>query len=109
MHYSARIAQRQKGRPMFLKKLFLASASVLMLALAYHFGASTATAQAPNSSVVAACYDGYNSRLFAFTANGDVFSANSGDARWVRFASVFGGSPTTTSTQSWGSVKVQQR
>ena len=34
-----------------LKKLFYASASILMLALAYHLGATTATAQSPTGEV----------------------------------------------------------
>src|SRR5205809_142055 len=40
-----------KGPPM-LKRFFYASAAVLMLALAYHLGAGTATAQAPGNPVV---------------------------------------------------------
>jgi hypothetical protein len=38
---------------MFLKKLFYASAFLLMLAAAYHIGPSTATAQAPGTELVA--------------------------------------------------------
>lgn len=92
---------------MFLKKLFLASASVLMLALAYHLGASTATAQAPSNPVVSSSVVG-SSRLFVFTANGDVFVAESATGFWQRYPNVFGGS-TSGATQTWGSVKVQQR
>jgi len=38
---------------MFLKRLFYASATVLLLTIAYHLGASTATAQAPTPSGLA--------------------------------------------------------
>ena len=34
-----------------LKKLFYASASILMLAVAYHLGATTAAAQSPTGEV----------------------------------------------------------
>jgi hypothetical protein len=37
-------------RPLMLRKCFYVSASLLMLALAYHLGASTATAQGSGSS-----------------------------------------------------------
>lgn len=45
---------------MFLKKLFYASATILMLALAFHLGANTATAQAPSNPLVAAFDEGNN-------------------------------------------------
>ena len=64
-----------KGPPMFLKRVFYASASILTLALAYHLGASTATAQAPSNPVVAV-FMGSGDNLGVVTANGDVFGAN---------------------------------
>jgi hypothetical protein len=92
---------------MFLKKLFLASASVLMLALAYHLGASTATAQAPSNPVVAV-FPNYS----VVTANGDLYANLNGTVSgpFQLVGNVFNGaSPVPTRTQSWGSVKVQQR
>ncbi len=57
-----------------LRKCFYASASVLMLALAYHLGASTAIAQAPSNSVVDGWIVSYGGGTLTVvvTANGDV-------------------------------------
>ena len=53
---------------MFWKKLFYASASVLMLAFAYHLGAINANAAKQSSNAVVA-----GTSSFVFTANGDVY------------------------------------
>lgn len=90
---------------MFLKRFFYASASLLMLALAYHFGAGSAIAQAPGNSVVA--MDG----TFIATANGDVYSGSgiSSHSTWTYLGNVFGSGPTGARTQTFGSVKVGAR
>ena len=90
---------------MFLKRLFYASASILMLALAYHLGAGTATAQAPSNSVVATG-DGY-----VFTANGDVYQGGGAGSHstWTRISNVFTGGPTPTATESFGALKAKYR
>ena len=49
MHCSARRRFALEGLRMFLKRLFYASASLLLLVLAYHLGANTATAQGGGS------------------------------------------------------------
>ena len=45
---------RHLGGPAMARKFFYVCAGLFMLALSYHFGATTATAQAPASSVAAA-------------------------------------------------------
>ncbi len=90
---------------MFLKKMFYASASILMLAIAYHLGAGTATAQAPSNSVVAA-YQG--SAHIALTANGDVYVTAQPGEPWTKVQNIFSG-PTPAATQSWGSLKAKYR
>jgi hypothetical protein len=89
---------------MFLKRLFYASASILMLALAYHLGASTATAQAPSNPVVAA-YSNY-----VVTANGDVYSypGPSPAVAWSHVANVFSGA-TPAAMESFGALKARYR
>jgi hypothetical protein len=89
-----------------LKKLFYASASILMLALAYHLGATSATAQAPGNPVVAIA----GPYSFVLTANGDLY-APAGQAEvgpWVRARNVFG-SPTPAAQPTWGQLKAHYR
>lgn len=92
---------------MFLKKLFYASAAILMLALAYHLGASTATAQAPSNPVVGMTTSPFT---LVVTANGDVYRASDsvGSGPWSRVSNVFG-SPTATAPQSFGALKAKYR
>jgi hypothetical protein len=86
-----------------VKRLFYLSASILMLALAFHFGYTIAKAQAPGNPVVAP---------FGFwavvTANGDVYNSRNGaDGPWVLTSNVFGSGPTPTSQESWGQLKAR--
>lgn len=90
-----------------LRKLFYVSASLLMLALAYHLGASTATAQAPGNPVVAV-FIGSGDNISAVTANGDVFGANTSSGPWAFRSNVFSGA-TPARQSSWGALKVQSR
>jgi hypothetical protein len=95
-----------------LKKLFYASASILMLAFAYHLGASTATAQAPSNSPVAMVSGVGGTTMGAngaiVTANGDVY-ATLNYADWFRIGNIFTGPPTSAPTQSWGALKAKYR
>jgi hypothetical protein len=94
---------------MFLKRVFYASASILMLAIAYHLGASTATAQAPGNPVVGMAGSD------VVTANGDVYvisgipGGTATYSHWVLAGNVFGGSPTPATTQSFGALKAKYR
>ncbi len=91
---------------MFFKKLFYASAAVLMLALAYHLGASTATAQAPSNPVVAMEASGAQ----VMTANGDLYTSPDPvhGMSYTLVNNVFSGA-TPARQSSWGALKVQSR
>jgi len=90
------------------KKFFYVCAGLLMLALAYHLGASTATAQAPSNSVVASFSYGYGAA--AITANGDLYTSwNSIGGPYVHTANIFTGGATPTTTQSFGALKARYR
>lgn len=89
------------------RKFAYACAGVLMLAIAYHLGASTASAQAPGNPVVASL-----GPQLVITANGDVYAANAYDAngptvyQFTRAGNVFAG-PTNTTPTSWGALKAR--
>ena len=93
---------------MFFKKLFYASAALLMLAIAYHLGASTATAQSTGTFVA---MTGWKSNLssqtdlWALASDGSVYRSGTG-TEWILMSSV-GGVPTIQT--SWGALKVQSR
>lgn len=80
------------------RKFFYICAGMFMLAMAYHFGASTATAQAPANTVVAA--SGGTIGTWVFTANGDAYQAldNAGAITFVPRGNVFAIAKTHTST-----------
>ena len=90
------------------RKFFYVCAGMLMLALSYHLGASTATAQAGGSVVVAATAGNY-----VFTANGDVYRPVTwfpDPSQWAWAGNVFGsGGPTPALHESWGQVKARYR
>jgi hypothetical protein len=58
------------------RAFFFVCLGILALVLAYHFGASTATAQAPGNPIVAfTAYSGAASIVAAaVTANGDIYA-----------------------------------
>jgi len=82
------------------------SLGILALALAYHLGARSATAQASGSTVAAA----FGQSPTVVTTNGDVYSSTGGsyNGPWVWTANVFSG-VTPVHQQSLGSVKVRYR
>ena len=73
------------------RSFFFVCLGILALALAYHFGATTATAQAPGNPVVAA----FATTSAVVTANGDIYYSGSGyNGPYLRVANVFsGGAP----------------
>jgi hypothetical protein len=91
------------------KKFFFVCGGILMLVLAYHFGATSATAQAPSNPIVAGDY------VAVITANGDVYSNSSeippsGAATWVRAGNVFAASgPTPAQPTTFGAIKAKFR
>jgi hypothetical protein len=97
---------------MFAKRLFFVSASILMLAFAYHLGASTATAQAPSNPVVGITYAQtsiYGATVAAVTANGDYYFDSGSNGHFVRVGNVFVGGATTTQTETMGQLKARYR
>lgn len=85
------------------------SLGTLALALAYHFGALSAVAQAPGNPVVAVndCY--------IFTSNGDIYWRTTCNGAppattGVLVGNVFtGGGPTPVEQSSFGSLKARYR
>ena len=92
------------------RKFFYVCAGMLMLALSYHLGASTATAQAPSNAVVAAFESGYGgiNPSVAITANGDVYDGGAwGQGGWHHVANIFSGGAVPTQHETWGQVKAR--
>ena len=90
------------------RKFFYVCAGMLMLAVSYHFGASTATAQAPSNPVVATFSNTVGVYLGGVvTSNGDVYTTSSGypSGPWIHQSNIFTGGPTQTRQESWGQVK----
>lgn len=79
------------------RKFFYVCAGLFLLTLSYHFGATTATAQAPASAVVAA--SGGTIGTWVFTSNGDAYQAldNSGTITFIARGNVFAIAKTHTS------------
>ncbi|TMQ70893.1 MAG: hypothetical protein E6K81_11415 [Candidatus Eisenbacteria bacterium] len=95
---------------MFLKRVFYASVSVLMLALAFHFGAVSAGAQAPGNPIAAAFMGINNSYMLAITSNGDVYRGGNpqGDV-WTYSGNIFSSGPVPTAHETLGGLKVKYR
>jgi len=88
------------------KASFYCCAGVFLLALAYHFGAVTATAQAPGNPVVSITPQG--GVWMAATANGDIYVTGEYQAGWQRQPNIFGG-PTPATQPTWGQIKSHYR
>jgi hypothetical protein len=92
------------------RKFFLVAAGMFLLALSYHFGASTATAQAPGNPIVAATSANNGAGYFlplVLTANGDVYRSTDAGSTWSLVGNVAGGAPTPALHESWGQVKAR--
>ena len=91
------------------RKFFYVCAGMFLLALSYHLGASTATAQGSGNPIVAA----FGQAPVVVTANGDVYVSNGGNGGtwtgWVRVTNVFSGAPVPAQHESWGQVKARYR
>ena len=96
---------------MLAKRFFHVCAGILSLALAYHFGAVSATAQAPgNAAVALGIVPVSGSAAYgALTANGDVYANVSGAGQWTYQGNIFSGSPTPATHETWGGVKARYR
>jgi hypothetical protein len=89
------------------KSFFYVSLGILALALAYHFGANTATAQAPGNPVVTLASD-TNNNFMAVTSNGDAHVTTDYGRTWAVYGNVFSG-PTPAAQPTFGQVKAQYR
>ena len=65
---------------MFAKRFFYVSAAILCLALAYHLGATSATAQATKSQVVAAYFsNSFEAPSWTSAPSGNILVTATGD------------------------------
>ena len=90
------------------KTLLVVCLGILALALAYHFGATTATAQAPGNAVVGAFSGGGSPFAMiggAVTANGD-FYATADYVHWTQVSNIFSGA-TPAQSISIGQLKAR--
>jgi hypothetical protein len=77
-----------------LKRFLYASAAILCLTLAYHFGAASAQSRPTTNSASSIAYLGGASSL-ALTAVGDVYRSDDGGTTW-RFSGNLYGATTPT-------------
>jgi hypothetical protein len=86
------------------------SLGILALALAYHFGAQTAMAQATGNPI-AGFSVGASSGFFAVVTSDGTVYANGGftDTPFRVVGQVFGGPTPTTTQESFGSLKARYR
>jgi hypothetical protein len=93
------------------RKFFFVCAGLLCLAIAYHPGATSATAQAPGNPVATGFFNGSAGGGVVVTTNGDVYVTPVANnfANWVLTGNVFAGGPTPAKAESFGSVKVRYR
>jgi hypothetical protein len=95
---------------MFAKRFFYVCAGILMLAVSYHFGATSATAQA-GSNVTGITYSGAGS-MFVLTGNGDLYSNSDARISQGLPASLVGnfwGGATPARATTFGAIKARYR
>ena len=90
------------------RAFFFVCLGILALVLAYHFGATTATAQAPGNPVVGVASDP-NGFTVAVTSNGDVYRGanNNGGGPYSLLGNIFGSGPTPAQSISIGQLKAK--
>jgi hypothetical protein len=90
------------------RSFFYVCLGILALALAYHFGATTATAQAPGNPVTAMAFGGNTGYVTAMTADGDLYFTPNYGTTWYRYPNCFTGSvPTPAQSISIGQLKTK--
>ena len=94
---------------MVAKRFFYICAGLLCLALAYHFGAQSATAQAPADPIVGVAAAGGNYDVVTVvTTNGEVYRG-SASVPYFHAGNLFSGAPTSARQETWGGVKARYR
>ena len=93
------------------RAFFFVCAGLFLLALSYHLGARSATAQVPGNPVVASIPGNSAFVGGAITANGDVYttSISALDHGWTFRANIFAGGATQTQRESFGALKSRYR
>lgn len=87
------------------RKFFYVCAGMLMLALSYHFGFTTASAQAPGNPVVAIAHASGSTNVIAVTSGGDAYTTPDYGVTWYHTGNVFSGGPVPTQRETWGQLK----
>ncbi len=98
---------------MFLKRLFYAAATILCLALAYHFGARSVQAQ--SGSFVTGMSIGTivgQPMMFVMTANGDCYARAVSESSLSQYparslGNFWAGAPTAIESETWGGIKAK--
>ena len=90
------------------KSFFYVSLGILALALAYHLGARSATAQSGTGVVAMMQGVTANGRMHAMTASGDLYSCTDDIRQWTWTANIFTG-PTPAAQPTFGQLKAQYR
>jgi hypothetical protein len=94
------------------RAFFYVCGGIFLLALSYHLGARTATAQAPGNPVVGIggwTDGGGNMQPIAVTTNGDVYRSLNSGAAWQHISNVFSAGPVPASRESFGGLKSRYR
>jgi hypothetical protein len=101
---------------MVAKRFFYVCAGILCLALAYHLGVQSATAQVGSTVNGFAMYPGGGaaSTCWVMTPSGDIYGRyldpnSSGSSSPLYFVGNFWGGPTPATQQTWGGVKARYR
>jgi hypothetical protein len=92
------------------RSFFFVAAGIFLLALAFHLGAMTATAQPPSNPVVTGWESNFGGQFnsLVVASNGDVYYSDNNAQTWTLRANVFGG-PTPASQPTWGQLKAKYR
>jgi hypothetical protein len=88
------------------KKFFYLCGGILMLAVAYHFGATSAGAHASSNPIVGVA--GGGNTFLVVTANGDSYLTSQSGNSWLLRDNAFG-SGTPARATSFGALKVRYR
>ena len=92
------------------RKFFFVCAGLLCLAIVFHFGATTAGAQAPSNPVVSVSFLGNGSTVaIALTANGDTYLSGDAGTSWTRQTNVFSSGPVNVERHTLGELKARYR
>ena len=93
-----------------MRNFFYAAAGEFLLALAFHLGSTTATAQGTGQFVsITSSSNGGGYAAWALTSDGRVYVKYGGSNNWSYEGSITGGAPVPATQQSWGQVKARYR